>query len=56
MNVLHLLISVSLKDLRNRTVNEMVIMVVARIMTIPCTAALGGLAYMVLTSFFGSAL
>jgi PiT family inorganic phosphate transporter len=56
VNVRHLLISVSLKDLQNRTVNEMVIMVVAWIMTIPCTAAVGGLAYMVLTSLFGSAL
>ena len=34
----------------------MVIMVVAWIMTIPCTAAVGGLAYMVLTSLFGSVL
>ena len=51
-----ILISVSLKDLRNRTVNEMVIMVVTWIITIPCTAAVGGLAYMVLTSLFGSAL
>ena len=56
MNVLHHINQCSLKDLRNRTVNEMVIMVVAWIMTIPCTAAVGGLAYMVLTSLFGSAL
>lgn len=56
MNVLHLFISVSLKDLRNRAVNEMVIMVVAWIMTIPCTAAMGGRAYMILTSLFGGAL
>ena len=51
-----ILISVSLKDLRNCTVNEMVIMVVAWIMTIPCTAAMGGRAYMILTSLFGGAL
>lgn len=38
------------------SVNEMVIMVVAWIMTIPCTAAMGGRAYMILTSLFGGAL
>ncbi len=57
MNVLHLLISVSKGFTKSySSVNEMVIMVVAWIMTIPRTAAMGGRAYMILTSLFGGAL